>query len=755
VKFSFKILQNLGLVFVLFFTQTNLIAETKAAKKKKEKRVVLSQVDKNLYKLKVFLNFENPFNRQVLLTAKNADYLTTFPIADKFEAVSLKQSIVYRTSLSMSPKVSYLSMRANGHFVKQFQMSNIGTLERVEGEMPASVLKDGYNQISVNILQEPVKDVGGSDLGKNLPQTEEVTATKVIKNKCFSVGSYKSASGGPEPVPVIWTQLDLQHSYLELTFKLKPFAEEVRSIYKFMFDNKNLIKSSVNFVLPATPSDEDFQNYSFMANIIGNILGFRALDFSISTKIKRKMNNVVIASRDKLDDIFKDFEDKNQTLKAKMSGNINLIRNPKNQFKGILLITGNNQKEIMSSLIRLTENDIQDIEEQNIIVSNRELPDKVEPFTAPNFMQLDKKYSFNELGIKTQTLAGPLSYVLTTKFKLYPVMKFNESTDNIIYHFNYIVSNSHLLKPVFNVFMNDFFVAQGIGKENLEESNFQYIEGKFSAKSLVRGENKLALEITTYPRWATVCGAGMIKTTFKDDSYIILPKGKMEVELPNLNYFSKLAFPFSIYPDLQKTAILITDFNAYTIASAMQIAFQLGEKIGYPGYYLTTTYDINKVFNKDIIVLGNQIKQYEFLYQNAPIKFIKDGVIKERDIKKNGKIVTIKKTEHQNMDKYVVVQTYRSPFNPKRIVLEISSTNPRTLLEGAQVGLTPAKMGIFKGDVWLYNINTEKSKSFRFKQTYKIKHITTDIMTDEVNEDENKTKKVVEPVNYDTDIEEF
>jgi hypothetical protein len=725
IKLSFSLLKSVGLALVLIFSQTNLMAGTAKAKKKKEKRVILSQVDNNLYKLKIYFNFENPFNKQTLMYQKNDNYVITLPIPDKIEPVSLEQSVVYRTSLSVNPKASYLSMRANGNFVKQFQMLNVGTVERVKGEIPVTALQEGYNQISINILQKPIKDIEG-----------------------FNSANNKSA-------PAVWTQIDLQHSYIELTFKLKPFEEEVRSIYKFMFDNKNLVKGKINFVLSTTPSDEDFQNYAFMANIIGNILGFRALDFSISTKIQRKMNNVIIATRDKIEPFFKDFKgfkDENSTLKSKMKGNINLIRNPKNKFNGILLITGDNQKEIMNALIRLTEDDIQDIEEQNLVVSSRKLPEKAKPFTAPKFMQLNKKYTFKDLDIPTQTLAGPSSHILNTKFKLYPGIKFDEA-DSVIYNFNYIVSNSHLLKPVFNIFMNNLFVAQGIGKENLEDSNIQHIQGKFSAKSLTENDNKLTLEVRTYPRQSSVYEAGMIQTTLKDDSFIILPRGHVEAKFPSLNYYSQSAFPFSIYPDLQRTAILITDFNAYTIASAMQIAFQLGEKIGYPGYYLTITYDINKVFDKDIIVLGNQIKQYEFLYKNAPIKFIENGIVKETDVKKNGKFVTKKKIEHKNMDKYVVVQTYQSPFNHKRIVFEISSTNPESLEEGTQTGLTSANMGIFKGDVWLYNTETEKSKSFRFKRTYKVKNLV-DNPTDEDNEDD-LTVTDSEDSDYDSDVELF
>jgi hypothetical protein len=279
------------------------------------------------------------------------------------------------------------------------------------------------------------------------------------------------------------------------------------------------------------------------------------------------------------------------------------------------------------------------------------------------------------------------------------------------------------LKPIFNLFLNNKFISQREGKEGDNETELQFVESSFPATYLEKGSNYLGLEITNYPRGDKVCGKNVLQLTFKDDSYIVFPKGQTEVEYPNLKYIGKMAFPFSIYPDLQNTGILITDFNANTIASAMQIAFQLGAKMESFGQYLTVTYDINQILEKDIIVLGNQIKQYDILYKNAPLKIIDGGILKEKDIKVDDKIVTVRKKDYHDFSNFVIAQTYQSPFNSQRIVFEILATTPKTLLEGTQVGLTVQNIGEFDGDVWLFDIKNEEAKSFRFKETYLINNI--------------------------------
>lgn len=187
-----------------------------------------------------------------------------------------------------------------------------------------------------------------------------------------------------------------------------------------------------------------------------------------------------------------------------------------------------------------------------------------------------------------------------------------------------------------------------------------------------------------------------------------------------------MAFPFSIYPDLQNTGILITDFYAETIASAMQVAFQLGKTIDYPGYRMTITYDINKILDKDIIVLGGQIERYAPLYENAPIKFTKTGMQKEslirNELDKRVKM-QLKTVENVDFSNYLVAQTYKSPFNPNRIVFELLAKTPKTLLKGIQEGLIAKNLGNFDGDLWLYNIESEKSYSYRMGEKYKIKDL--------------------------------
>ena len=700
---------KLGLLFriflVLILVSGNLFSATKM-----KKRILLTRLDNGLYRMKIYFNYENPFNIQDVLRGRFTAHFVTLPIPDRFDVKKMTVEVLYTPSLVLYEARSTISVIANQGIVKQFPLNEKRFKDsgkvKIRTSVPVDLLKD-YNQIGVQIIQHYSKGVSEA--------VEDTTA------------------------PELWSQIDLQNSYIEMDFKLRPFEEKISSISKFMFDPKNILKDSVNFVFPKKPTDDDFYHYAFMANQIGNILKFRDIDFSVTTKPLKNKNNVLIMKRDDVKKVLKDFANF-KDLDKKISGNINLIRNPKRADKGFLIITGKTEKELLNGLYRLVNRDLFFLEEQNIKVFDIDIPPKSEPFSAPGFIKTGEKIFFSDLGYKTRTFAGETADPLYLHFKIYPTIEFEredsiEATLNII-HGSIIRDDSAI-----NIYLNNVLAYQVRTKDNNDNQQLSAVSAQrfeFSKKSIIpakllfKGSNALKIAFSMVP----IDGPALVrfnneilKLTLRDDSWLYFPKGRTEIKLPNLKYAADLAFPFSIYPDLQRTGILITDFDSRTISAAMYVAFYLGKVIDYPAYRLTMTANINKVINKDIISIGKQIPIYSLLYKNAPIRFTKDGVIKEialnskyvkidNNLRIKQHIATTKMIESINFNDYLIAQMYQSPFNKKRVVLEFSSNTPATLIKGVRNGFKPSHIGNFQGDVWLYNIKTDKSFHFKIKESY-------------------------------------
>jgi hypothetical protein len=676
-----------------------------------EKRILVSKVGDNKYKMRIYFNYENPYTTQQTLLGRAVEYFITLPIPDKFELLEVNTEVKYTPSFVLFHGRSSVAIVSNGHVTRQFKLNEERFKDSgkvtVTSPIPIDTLMD-YNKIGIKIIQHYVSGMAKDDL--------EDTSS-----------------------PELWSQIDLQNSYVDLKFKIREFPERISAIKKFMFDEKSVFKDNINLVFPKVPTDDDFFNYSFIANSIGRSLKFRDIDFSVSTKVLPDKNNIIIMPRKDIKELFQESEIEIADLEEKIAGTINVIQNPIRRDKGMAIITGENQKEILNGIYRFANDDVYLIDSQSVTIFDTEIPPPSEPYTAPGFVSTGDKVLFSDLGYKTRTFYGEESTPLYLDFKLYPTVKYR-LTDSIRSVLNIVQGGILRADSATNMFLNEVLAYQVRTVQNKDEEKedktasqrFELGKKNMIPTTLLRkGSNRLRLQFAMVP----VNGPQLIrfnndilKLTLRDDSYLHFPTSKTEIELPNLKYVSELAFPFSIYPDLQKTGILITDFDSRTIASAMQIAFHLGRLVEYPSYRLFVTADLNKILERDIISVGSQVDRFSILYKDAPLHFSKDGLTKELGIaseyvedggfRRRQYTAKTKIVESVNLKNYLVVQSYQSPFNKRRVVVEVSSTEPETLIEGVQNGLSPINLGSFDGDLWLYNIDTKKTRSFRMKDTY-------------------------------------
>jgi hypothetical protein len=681
-----------------------------------DKRIEVSKISNDRYKMKIYYNYENPYQTEMVLMGRMAYVGAKIPIPERFNVLKMRTEVKYTPSYVLYHARSSISINANKLVIRQFGLNeqrfkDSGKIT-ISADIPTKDLED-YNDIGVKIIQHYSSGVAKDDV-------EDTSA------------------------PELWTQVDLQNSFVEIEFQLKPFEEKLSSISKFMFDNKSIFKDSINFVFPKTPTDDDFYNYGFMANLIGTILQYRDIDFSVSTSISDNRNNIIILPRKELKEKLEPYKNMIEGLEEKISGNINMVKNPKRDDKGFLIITGDSDEDIKSSLYRMVNRDILLLEEQNIKVFKTEIPEKAKPYSTPGFISTGDKVYFSDLGYKTRTFFGEESAPLYLNFKLYPTVKYDVA-DSIRSVLNIISGGIIRNDSATNIFVNEVLAFQirtlsTNDEDRVAKTASQRFElgdkNLIPAKLLRKGKNTLKVQFALVPLSGPQLirfNNDILKLTLRDDSHIIFPKAKTEIELPNLKYVSELAFPYSIYADLQNTGILVTDFDSRTISSAMYVAFHLGKLMNYPAYRLTITPDINKMLDKDIITIGNQVERYSLLYKNAPIQFTKDGVVKEvaldsKFVEESGARVkqhtaTTKIVESINFKDYIIVQQYQSPFNPRRTVLELSSNDAGTLLDGVRNGFSALHLGKFDGDVWLYNIKTDESYSFRLKETYILNEI--------------------------------
>jgi len=695
-----------------------------------EDRLILSKVGKDTYRLRVYFNYENPYVVQKTFLGGLAEMSVTLPLPDKHDVQSAKAIIKYTPSIVLHPDRSVMAVLMNDKVIRQFRMVKKRFLDigsgRIGVELPPKLF-DKYNTITTRVYQHYSAGLG--------PAFQE-----------------------DNTAPELWSQVDLQNSYIEYTFKHKVFEEKLSSIYNHFFDNKSIIKDRVNFVFPKFPTDEDFSNYGFMANIAGNILKFRDIDFSVSTKINNKRNNVLIATRDQIKEILAPYGDAfangKEEFEKKFAGNINAIQNPLQTDKGLLVITGDTKDEVRNALYRLANQDLAVMEEQQLSLFKLDIPEASKPYTAPNFAKDGEKIFFSDLGFNTQTFAGEEATALDLNFKIYPDSWYTTS-DKIITYLHMVYPDVVRADSVANVHLNDTFAYQMTLEDarksafNQKSSNQAFELGyrqMFPAHLLNKGDNKMNVSFHMIPMGGVERSRfnnDLLKMTVVNDSYFILPKTKKKIQMPNLSYLTSSAYPFSIYPDLQKTGILITDFDSRSITAAMYTAFHLGKVIQYPAYRLKVTANINTVIERDLIMVGVNNNKYQTIFANAPVKITDKGLQKEfaldkdfllneelstetDDVRMLKNMATTTSLESGEIKNYLIAQTFRSPFHKKRTILSMSATDGNTLIKGFRKGLVAKHLGSFNGDLWLYNVAKDKSYSYTVKEKYFLETIVQD-----------------------------
>ena len=634
--------------------------------------------------MRIYLNFENPSQTSAKLTKLANKFVINIPRPDRFNIVQVKETIYYQSSIDKS---SYLNILANGNFVKQL------TSESGENTItiPTKYFRQDYNAIGVQTF-------------------------------------HKSQNS--------WVQIDISRSHIDIYFQLKEFEEKLTSIYRYMFDAKNIYRDSINFVFPKLPTENDLTNYGIVANAIGNILKFRYINFYVATSINNKMNNIVVGSWKSIRGILKNHIDikKFDEVAKKGIGTIGIYKNLQNPTKGILVIAGSSNREITQAIYKLFDKSLRIYDQQHLSIASKKIEiEKSKPYTAPKFAPLDKKIYFKDLGISSITFVGKGSFNISYKLNIYPSFIFENGRMRM--RLKYFSSDIAGVDRVFNISINDMFVYQ-YSDEYLSQKESYKDTGEFGFPSNILdggGRFDFNIEISSLLKNPAVEPSD-IKFTLRDDSYIILPKGKSYVELPELEYVMKLSFPFSIYPDLLDTGIVITDFHSQTIASAMFLAFKLGMDIQYPGYFLKVTYDINSVKDRNIVLVGKEIRNYNAVYRNAPIQLVKDGIIRRGYDKQSNK--NFEYREKIDLSNFIIAQTYQSLFDPKKIVFEVTALSPKVLYIGVHKGFTPDYSWSFKGDIWFYNVKNEQAYSYQFQKKY--------IVQDIENKNQNKSIPVEE-----------
>ncbi len=664
--------------------------------------------------VKIYLNHENVSQNEIILSGLSPSFSIDIPVANRWKVLSARAIIKYTPSIALETSRSFLNLKIQNYTLRQYILLDKAYSDN--GEKSIDVLLpyknfENHNLFTIQLYQHYVRS----------PQ-EDVTKA-----------------------PEVWTQINLEDSYIELEIENNEITNELSSIFGSVFDVNNPVEQKINYVFH-TINNQSLYNYVFFSSILGKVLQSRKIDFSVTDKIfDMDRDNLIIATTDQLREIF----DVNK-FGFQIKGNINIFKNPKNNNLALIIITAKTEEQLKEVLYSTFGLELNLNSGNSKIIKKVIYPEKAKAYSSPDFVSPGQKIYFKEMGYKSRTFEGFLAPPLDIEFKLYPDVRFQKKDKGYV-HIDYIFPITIQNESISNLFINNIFISQ---VKMLEERDTQSIKNylmmdsktssKYPVSLLQGGKNKLSIQFSMIP---IVWNQKTLQASILESSYFEIPEADNFIAMADLKDFISSAYPYSIYPDLQDTYFLLTDTSLNSIQALMQIARFLGENIKYPPYYLEIGHDIKtEQFNKNIIVVGDYNDTFDKIYKNAPMILSKQGYartidlsnkfaesledLEKREIDENLETRTrfLKIFETTEKNDYLTAQFFQSPYNNEKTVLLFAGQNNTDLANEVKQIFDSKYRDKIKGDLVISKLISQKQReifNFDIKENYFIGSIST------------------------------
>lgn len=429
----------------------------------------------------------------------------------------------------------------------------------------------------------------------------------------------------------------------------------------------------------------------------------------------------------------------------KLAHDINVIQNPYSIDKAIIVLAPEEKSKQVKLVYALYKDDLSMYNYQGLDIVNATIPAKAKAYSAKDFIPLEQKIYFSELGYKTTLLKGHYPPKIKLKFKVYPDNYF-DIKDKIKTHIRYVLPSVVRKDSVVNTYINNNFANQLDITKTKEESQISISANKlfdFDSTSdmpvylIGKGYNELMLDFSLVPIKEGSCtnfNTENLVASVLDDSYFILPEAKKWIELPYMQYISTAQYPYSIYPDLQDSVIYLADTQNETLSSAMNFIFFLTQELdSYPNYLRITTHLTAEDKKKNIIVFGTIYdRKIQELSKSAPIvfdknkmtkvypyikRFIQNEMILNEDRLKKYRFKTSIQ-EHNFLDRTMIMQMFRSQFDGDKTILMFTASTPMCLDKGVTSIFQYRNRNNILGDTVIYDFQKEKGLAYNIKDKY-------------------------------------
>lgn len=495
------------------------------------------------------------------------------------------------------------------------------------------------------------------------------------------------------------TTLSLEGQQLNIGTSLRNFPRP-------FLDPQRMSAASVTFGFASDVAPDSVSAAALIASWLGIQSDYRGIRFPVVRGELPEKNGILLGHPgDRIGSL---------TFPTSTGPQLQMVDNPNNPVYKLLLVIGENETQLRQAAYRLTTQPLT-TDASSLLVQPQMLASR-KPYDAPRWINTSRPVRLSELLRKDQSLTstGLWHDALRVNFRAAPdLFLWDGDTVPVSLHYRFpseswLDENTSLL----NVMLNGTFLRNlTVNKVGLLESAWRRLGGDARQEQyridldpyLIYGDNQLVLYFNIAPKSDAPCGVLLnnnIKSRIEEDSWIDLSHTRHFSLLPNLSYFVGASFPFSRLADFSQTMLLLPEKPSDAeISTLLDLAARAGNATGVALMQNQVLFgmpnggtNLARLQQSDVLALSTTDNSNfnQAMLVNSPYEASGNTLgVKEPDTLEKARAWLMGDWYRQQLDadRYFSSNeawrgflSYRSPWNPDRLVVMTIATSDEQLL---------------------------------------------------------------------------
>lgn len=418
----------------------------------------------------------------------------------------------------------------------------------------------------------------------------------------------------------LWADVN-SDSELEMNVRHIKLPDDLALLPAPFYDIHDQLAVELGFVFSANPNLETLRAAGIVSSWIGKLADWRGAHFSTHLNSLPKGNAVVMATNDSRPDSLKDYP-------AVNGPTIRMVTNPADGISKLLLILGRDNKDLVVLAKSLVLGRTAFTGSQMEVAS---LQDETlrQPYDSPRWLSSTRPMKLGEMVDSPERLQvfGHTPDPIRIYMRIAPDL-FTWNSDGVPVDLKYrYTSPRDIGESRMVVSMNkellDSFVLHTARDNDTAHLNLSIDDTSLSSvadsilipsyKIVPRNEMDLNFGFVHVKEGYCIdTQVNLVRAMIDPDSTIDVSSFPHYMEMPNLNAFAQLGFPYTRFADLQETTIVLPEHPAISdIDVYLGLLGQMGADTGYPStqFHLTTPSQGGALSNSDVLVIGSALHE--------------------------------------------------------------------------------------------------------------------------------------------------